>query len=132
MAARKTIPRGCREQYIPGLSNAALSLYDQYRLGFSENPFGEETLALGESLLQEVGEERRTWQNMIESTDLKYNSKKSWPLMRRLSNDPTTSTTHTNITANEVSQQVLLNGKSSEQHRKSGAYREKSNILAPR
>ena len=51
------------------------------------------------------------WQDMIESTNLKHSSKRTWALMRRLSNDPTTSTTYTNVTANEVVQQALLNGR---------------------
>ena len=117
MAARKNILIGCHEQFIPGLSNAALSLYDQHRFSLSENPFGEEILA------HEAREERRRmWQNVIKSKDLKHKSKKAWVLMWRLSNDPTTSTAHTNVTANEVAQQVLLNGKSSEQCREGGAY----------
>ena len=61
---------------------------------------------------------------MIESTDLKHSSKKAWALMQRLLNNLTTSTSHTNVTANEVAQHVLLNGKCYEQLRKSSAYQQ--------
>ena len=54
VAARKNIPRSCCEQYILGLSNAALSLYDWYSLSFSKNPFGEERLSLGEYISKKL------------------------------------------------------------------------------
>ena len=41
--SRRWIPRGCRQQYIPGLSTDSKTLYTYTKL-YEEDPFSEETL----------------------------------------------------------------------------------------
>ena len=45
---------------------------------YENGPFSEETVVLGEELMDKIGEERkRIWQDLIENTDMIHNSKKA-------------------------------------------------------
>ena len=50
-SARKYIPCCCRIDYIPGLTKEARLLCDKYQNKFKENPFSEDTIKLGESIM---------------------------------------------------------------------------------
>ena len=53
-----------------------------------------------------------SWQAAIEDLDMARNSCKAWKLFGKLNNDYTKPTQqHSNITANQIAQQLLLNGK---------------------
>ena len=55
-----------------------------------------------------------TWQTSVEGMDIARNSRKTWNLIGNLNNDNTKSTQqHSNITANKIAHQLLLNGKTS-------------------
>ena len=56
--SRRTIPRGCRVNYIPGLSQAASSRLSYYGERYAVDPFSEETLDAGEDLLQDIADSR--------------------------------------------------------------------------
>ena len=76
--SRWWIPRGCRQQHIPGLSTNSKTLYDTYTKLYEEDPFFEETITAGETLVSVIAKERRkAWQDMINSIDMTHNSKKS-------------------------------------------------------
>ena len=45
--ARSYIPRGCRVEYIPGLSKESSELYEDYVTMFEEDPFSERTTEIG-------------------------------------------------------------------------------------
>ena len=110
--SRKHIPRGCRTEYIPGLTPENATLYEEYTEMFQKDPFDEHTSALGEQLMSAISLERsRSWQTLLESTDMTNNSKKAWSLIRRLNNDPKKANQHQNVTANQVAHQLLQNGK---------------------
>ena len=110
--ARRHIPRGCRTQYIAGMDQDAKTIYNEYIRSFSEDPFSEQTIALGEEMMGKLAECRRTkWQHLMESVDMTHNSKKAWRLIHQLSDDPTKTTTQ-QVRANAVAHQLLLNGKS--------------------
>lgn len=50
---------------------------------------------------------------------MKHNSRRAWKLLKNLSNDPTKSHTITsNVTANQIAHQLLLNGKVTTRQRK--------------
>ena len=49
--SRKCIPRGCREHYIPGISPDSASLYETYSKLYEEDPFSEDTMNAGETLM---------------------------------------------------------------------------------
>ncbi|XP_030847026.1 uncharacterized protein LOC115926449 [Strongylocentrotus purpuratus] len=116
--SRKHIPRGCRENYIPGLSAESALMYKEYIKLYEEDPFSEETLSAGELLMAAISEERRkSWQDLIEGVDMTHNSKRAWSTIKKISNDPKKSTPHSNVTADQVAHQLLLNGKSAHKKR---------------
>ena len=57
-------------------------------------------------------ERRKTWETMLESTDVSKNSKKAWSTIRKLRGDPKAPPQHPKVTANQVANQLLQNGKS--------------------
>ena len=50
-SARKHIPRGCREQYIPGLSKESSELYEEYVTMFNDDPFADSTTQVDEKVM---------------------------------------------------------------------------------
>ena len=110
--ARKSIPRGCRRNYVPGLTSESIQLIEKYREIYEDDPFADSTITFGDELMSAISEERRkAWQTLIESTDMTHNSKKAWSTIRKLCDDPCKSKQHCNTTANQVAHQLLLNGR---------------------
>ena len=111
MASRKPIPRGCRSNYIPGLTDEPKSLYEAYKKQYSIDPFGETTIDTGNTLIDKMNDEKKkSWEEVITSTDLTHNSRRTWQTIRKLSNDPTTPNHPCLVNANQVSHQLLING----------------------
>ena len=110
--ARKNIPRGCRRNYVPGLTPESIELTEEYREKYEDDPFADSTITLGEELMSAISEERRkAWQTLIESTDMTHNSKKAWSTIRKLCDDPCKPKQNCNTTANKVAHQLLHNGR---------------------
>ena len=111
-SARKYIPRGCRIDYIPGLTKETKLLYDKYQNKFKENPFNEDTFKLGESITAQLAAvQQERWIQFVESTDLTQNSRKAWHNIRKISNDPTKPSSQYEITANQMAHVLIKNGK---------------------
>ena len=114
VTSRRHIPRGCRTEYISGLTDESKSLYEAYKKQYSSNPFGDGTIESGNTLLEKMSEEKkRRWEEVITSTNMTHNSRKAWKTIRKLSNDPTSSTPPCLVSANQVAHQLLVNGRGS-------------------
>ena len=112
VVSRRHIPRGCRSNYIPGLTEESKSLYEAYKRQYSSNHFGEGTLETGAKLIDTMKEQKRNkWEEVITSTDLTHNSRKAWQTIRKLSNDPTSTNPPCLVNANQVAHQLLVNGR---------------------
>ena len=55
-------------------------------------------------------EKKKSWEEVITSTDLTHNSRRAWQTIRKLSNDPTTPNPPCLVHANQVAHQLLING----------------------
>ena len=66
MASRKHIPRGCRSNYIPGLTDESKCLYEAYKKQCSIDPFGETTIYNGNTLIDKmIDEKKKSWEEVI-------------------------------------------------------------------
>ena len=74
MASGKHIPRGCRSNYISGLTDESNSLYEAYKKQYTIDPFGETTIDTGNTLIDKMKDEKKkSWEEVITSTDLTHN-----------------------------------------------------------
>ena len=90
VASRRHIPRGCRTDYVQGLTDESKNLYEAYKQQYSSNPFDNRTMESGNLLLDKMIEEKRKiWDEVITSTNMTHNSRKAWKTISKLSNDPT-------------------------------------------
>ena len=111
MASRKHIPRGCRSNYLPGLTDESKSLYETNKKQYSIDPFGETAIDTGNTLIYKMKDDnKKSWEEVITSTDLTHNSRRAWQTIRKLSNDPTTPNPPCLVNANQVALQLLING----------------------
>ena len=92
-------------------------MYEDYQICFAEDPFNEDTVRVGDALLYEISEARRSkWKEMIESTDFTHSSRKAWNTINTLTEDYTEPQQQCKVTADQVAHQLLLNGKGSKLH----------------
>ncbi|KAK3883799.1 hypothetical protein Pcinc_011924 [Petrolisthes cinctipes] len=111
-SATASIPRSGRKQYIPCLTEQSKTLYSEYKQAYENDPFAEDTIEIGESLLSSIGSEKRDrWQELITGIDLTHNSKKAWKTIKKLNSESNTNTSIPETTPNKVAHQLLLNGK---------------------
>jgi len=112
IVSRKHIPRGCRQNYIAGMHKNLENLYKSYREKFAQNPFDDETIEIGECLINEISEQRRKdWRDTIEELNLAQNSSKAWRLLKKLNGENKQRLAHTNVSTNEIAHQLIMNGK---------------------
>ena len=110
--AKRHIPRGCRENYIPCLNDESKELYEKYIKAYNADPFSEETIQLGEELTSLLADEStQRWIELITNTDMTHNSKKAWATIKRLNSEKHTQTRIAAVTPNQVANQLLQNGK---------------------
>lgn len=108
--SRNHIPRGCRTEYITGLSSELTEHMHTYTEMYEKDPFGYETINKGDFLLESIGTERRAnWINLVESIDMKHSSQKAWGLMKKLNNDPVQRNSQNITTPDQIAYQLLLN-----------------------
>ena len=110
MASRKYIPRGCRSNNSPGLTDESKRIYEAYKKQHSTDPFSETTIDTGNTLIDKMKDEKKCWEEVITSTDLTHNSCRAWQTIITLSNGPTTLNPPCLVNANQVAHQLLING----------------------
>ena len=58
VASRRHIPRGCRIDYVQGLTDKSKNIYEAYKQQYSSNPFDNRTMESGNMLLGKMTEEK--------------------------------------------------------------------------
>ena len=92
-------------------------MYEDYQRRFAEDPFNEDTVRVGDALLDEISEAQRSkWKEMIESTDFTHSSRKAWKTINKLTKDYTEPQQQCKVTADQVAHRLLLNGKGNKLH----------------
>ena len=95
VASRRHIPRGCRTDYVQGLTDESKNLYEAYKQQYSSNPFDNRTMESGNLLLDKMTEEKRKiWEEVITSTNITHNCRKAWKTINKLSNTQPHQTLH--------------------------------------
>ena len=74
-AVKKTacahIPRGCRKEYITGLTEESSQLLECYEKEFQKDPFSDTTSELSDALMESLGKERRkAWKDLVENINM--------------------------------------------------------------
>jgi Reverse transcriptase (RNA-dependent DNA polymerase)/Endonuclease-reverse transcriptase len=100
-AAKRHVPRGFREQYVPGWDRNCEILYQEYQ--------SNHDTTTATRLLEELNKQRKKkWEQTVESTSFVHSSRKAWNLMRKLGTDLNTATSPTNqISANDIASRLL-------------------------
>ena len=79
VASSRDIPRGCPTEYVPGLTDEAMSLYEAYQPNYSSSPFGDGTIKSGSTPIDKMTEEnRKRWEEVMTYTNMTHNSRKAW------------------------------------------------------
>lgn len=120
--SRQHIPRGCRTEYIAGLNTTSKETLKQYQRLYEGDPFSEETIRTGETLLQQLAEEKsKKWCNLVEELDMRQNSRRGWKLLKNLNNESqkTNPVSTGNVTANQVAHHLLKIGQTDKKTGKS-------------
>ena len=73
------VKKTARRHILRGLSKESSELYEEYVTMFEEDLSSDETTEAGEKVMESISQEcRKTWDALIESTDMSKNSKKAW------------------------------------------------------
>ena len=91
--ARKHIPRGYRNNYVPGLTTYMAEKYNEYT-----QLYAAATITAGDELAQALTvEQRKTWQTLIENTEAVYGQGRIttfrmpiYPMLNQRNANPTT------------------------------------------
>ena len=87
--SRKHIPRDAENSTSLVLLEEPQSLHEAYKKQYSSNPFDNTTIYARTRLVDRMTEEKKKrWEEVITSTDLTHNSRKSWQTI--LKNSPMT------------------------------------------
>ena len=57
VTSSRYIPRGCRSNHIPGLSEESKSLYEEYKKQYASEPFDNGTIETGNAFMYNMKEE---------------------------------------------------------------------------
>ncbi len=103
-AAKKSIPRGHRDAYVPGWTEDSKALYDQFRASGNAD--------IGQQLLRKLDENRRkSWETKLESLSFTKSTRKAWNTLNRLNGKSFRTKKIYPVTADEVAAKIMQNSK---------------------
>ena len=112
MASRRYIPRGCRANHIPGLSEQSKSLFEEYKKQYASDPFDNGTIETANVLMNSMKEEKKMrWEEVIISINMTHNSRKAWKIIKHVFKDLTSPISPCLVSANQVAHQSLINSR---------------------
>ena len=115
-AAKKTIPRRYRNNYIPCWDIECESLYKT----FLQSPQGDKSSLAATALLAKLDRKRRDrWFEAVWSIDFSHSSQKAWSTLNNLTGRSKHSPCHCPVSANAIASQLVRNGKYEAVDRKS-------------
>ena len=107
-AAKKTIPRGYRNNYIPCWDAECESLYKT----FLQSPLGDDSSLAAIALLAKLDRKRRDrWSEAVWSIDLSHSSRKVWSILNNLTGRSRHSPRHCPVSVGAIASQLIRNGK---------------------
>ena len=108
-AAKKSIPRGCRDQYIPCWSAETSRAYENYKSA----PTAEEAQILGDLLINMLDVQRQArWIETVENLDFTHSSCKAWSTLKRLNGETSSPRNNFPVSANSVASVLIQNSRS--------------------
>ena len=103
ISARRHIPRGCRVEYVPALSDETAEERPEYINMFVADPLAEETSAKGVKVMEHISKKQhKTWHSLLQSCDMSKNSKKDWSSIEKLLGDPKAAPCQPKVSTNQV------------------------------
>ncbi len=116
-AAKNTIPRGCRKQYIPCWSEETTDIYNQ----FLDANTPTESKKYATQLIENLNQERqRRWESTVNDIDFTHSSRRAWKTVHQLTADPCLKKKkETKVCANAIAAKLLENGRCSNTDKKS-------------
>ena len=107
-AAKKTIPRGYRNNYIPCWDAECESLYRT----LLQSPQRDDSSLAATALLAKLDRKRRNrWSKAVRSIDLSHSSRKAWNILNHLTGRSLHSPRHCPVSANTIASQLVRNEK---------------------
>ena len=115
-AAKKTISREYRNNYIPCWDAECESLYKT----FLKSPQGDDSSLAATALLAKLDRKRRDrWSEEVRSIDFSHSSRKAWSILNNLTGRSRHSPRHCPVSADVIASQLVRNGKYEAVKRKS-------------
>ena len=126
-AAKKTIPRRYRNNYIPCWNAECEFLYKT----FLQSPQGDDSSLAATALLSKLDRKQRDrWFEAVRSIDFSHSSRKAWSILNNLIGRTQHSPRHCPISADAIASQLVRNGEYEAIDRKSSrlVYQEVSDL----
>ena len=115
-AAKKTIPRGYRNNYVPCWDAECEFLYKT----FLQSPQGDDSSLATTALLAKLDIKRRDrWSEAVRSIDFSHSSRKAWSILNNLTGRSRHSPRYCPVSADAIASQLVRNGKYEAVDRKS-------------
>ena len=107
-AAKKAIPRGRRNTYIPCWDAKCEALYQT----FLQSPAGDQSSRAATALITWLDKKRRDrWSEAVRNIDFSHSSRKAWSTINNLTGRSRHSPRNCPVSANAIASQLVRNGK---------------------